>query len=563
LEAFHKKIARLKFLDPACGCGNFLIVTYGELRELEFQILKMQYSHLAFAQGNLLENPLEQIILVNVEQFYGIEIEDFPCQVAIVGMWLIDHQMNTRVAEYFGIPFTRLPLTRSAAIVRGNALRVDWGGVLARGECCYVLGNPPFVGHQWRNAAQQEDMRIVHKGSDKFGKLDYVCCWYQKAIDYMAGTHIRAAFVSTNSIVQGESVAAMWKPFFEQGYEIVFAHTPFVWSNEASGKAAVHCVIIGFAPAGDVAVKRIYTGDGVIETGNINGYLLPAPNVFIQSRGRPLTPGMPEMSKGSQPTDGGHLILSPEERDEMIAQYPQAEKLIKRYMSGEDFINNILRYCLWLKDVVPMEYRSIKPIMQRLEKVAQMRRASPTASVRRDADTPMLFTQIRQPEGADYIVVPRVSSERRKYIPIGFMSADTITSDAVQIISNATLYHFGILTSCVHMAWACVVCGRLKSDYRYTPAVYNNFPWPDTTDEQRAAIESLAQAILDIRCAHPESSLADLYDHRAMLPELLKAHQTLDRAVMKLYGFGKDAGEAEIAAGLMERYRGMTGEGGN
>jgi hypothetical protein len=554
LDNFHNKIARLKFLDPACGCGNFLIITYRELRTLELEVLKMK------SNTSQLVTDITHLLKVSVEQFYGIECEDFPCQIAQVGMWLTDHQMNIKASELLGQYFARLPLNQSATIVHGNALRIDWEDVVAKRELSYILGNPPFVGHQWRNAEQQEDMQYVYKNNNKFGKLDYVCCWYQKAIDFMMETRIRAAFVSTNSIVQGESVSIMWKPIFEQGFEIVFAYTPFIWSNEAKGKAAVHCVIIGFAQRGSAKIKHIFAQDTITETDNINGYLLPAPDIFIQSRGKPLTAGMPKMSKGSQPTDGGYLILSPSEREEMIMEHPQTAAWIKRYLVSDDFINDGLRYCLWLKGIMPKKYRSIKSITKRFENIAQIRKQSPTKSVQRDAETPMLFTQIRQPQ-TDFLVIPRVSSERRKYIPMGFLSPDVIVGDRVQFIPNATLYHFGILTSNVHMAWTRVVCGRLKSDYNYSPAVYNNFPWPDATDEQKTSIEKLAQCILDTRANFPDSSLADLYDPLTMPPELLKAHRDLDRAVMKLYGFSvKDMTEAGCVAALMERYRGLVVE---
>ena len=558
LDQFHEKLTRLKFLDPACGCGNFLIITYRELRLLELEVLKMK------ASSNQLMLDVSAMFKVNVEQFYGIELEHFACQVAQVGMWLIDHQMNLRVSEQFGQYYARLPLTQSATVVHGNALRLDWEDIIDKktiltgGGIVYVLGNPPFVGHQYRSDQQKEDMQIVYQDSKKFGKLDFVCCWYKKAVDYMSDTMIKAAFVSTNSIVQGESVATMWEPIFEQGFEITFAHTSFLWSNEAKGKAAVYCIIAGFARAGIVRTKRIYGQEAVVETENINGYLLPGPNVFIQSRGKPLTPGIPEMSKGSQPTDGGNLILSIEERSELLAQYPQAEKWVKQYVGADDFINSRLRYCLWLKGVAPSEYRNVKPIMGRLEKVAEMRRASPTASVRRDADTPMLFTQIRQPD-THYLAVPEVSSERRRYIPIGYLDTNVIASNKLYIIPDATLYKFGVLTSNVHMAWMRVVGGRLKSDYSYSPAVYNNFPWPTATGEQKASIETLAQAVLGARDNYPESSLADLYDPLTMPPDLLKAHQQLDKAVMRLYGFPvKDFTEADCVARLMGLYEGMA-----
>jgi len=353
----------------------------------------------------------------------------------------------------------------------------------------------------------------------------------------------------------------MWKPIFEKGFEITFAYPSFLWSNEAKGKAAVYCVIVGFARIGITQTKRIFIRDVIIDADNINGYLLSAPNVFIQSRGKPLTVGMPEMSKGSQPTCGGNLILSAEERDEIVSEYPQADSWIKQYMMGDEFINGGLRYCLWLKGVMPKDYRSIKPIMQRLERVAEGRSKSPTASVQRDAETPMLFTQIRQPD-TDFLVIPRVSSERRRYIPMGFLTPEIIVGDKIQFIPEATLYQFGILTSNVHMAWMRVVAGRLKSDYSYSPAVYNNFPWPAATEKQQVEIEKLAQAVLDARASYPTSSLADLYDPLTMPPDLLKAHRALDSAVQKLYGFpvSKDFTEAHCVAALMGRYQKLTGE---
>ena len=553
LDRFHDKIAHLQFLDPACGCGNFLIITYRELRLLELEILKMKSSN------TQLLIDITPMLKVSVDQFYGIEIEDFPCQIAQVGMWLTDHQMNLLASEQFGTYYARLPLKQSAMIVHGNALRLDWEYIAPKRELSYILGNPPFIGHQWRNSEQQKDMQYVFSGSNNFGKLDYVCSWYKKAIDYIKGTHICAAFVSTNSIVQGESVSIMWKPIFAQGFEITFGYPPFIWSNEAKGNAAVHCVIIGFAQNGVVKKKKIYMHDAVIEVNNINGYLLPAANVFIQSRGKPLTAGMPEMSKGSQLTDGGNLILSVAERSELISQYPHAGKWVKQYISADDFINNNLRYCLWLKGVAPAEYRKVKPIMQRLERVSEMRRGSPTASVQRDAATPMLFTQIRQPD-TRYLVVPEVSSERRRYIPIGYMEPDVVASNKLYIIPEATLYLFGVLVSNVHMAWMRVVAGRLEMRYSYSPAVYNNFPWPDVTDEQKDSIEKLAQEVLDSRTQFLGNSLADLYDPFAMPPKLLKAHQNLDRAVMKLYGFSvKETTEASCVAALMERYQMLVG----
>jgi len=576
LDEFHTKIGKLKFLDPACGCGNFLIIAYQELRELEQAILENK-----MIKGELIADYLsnsnssskiaqtiqgvfdvnEHLVRVELKNFYGIECEEFPCEIAKVGMWLMEHKMNTKLSK-LGLYRPDVPLNKGATIIHKNALRIDWEDIVPKNELSFILGNPPFVGHQNRSPEQKEDMQYVYKDSNKFGKLDYVCCWYQKAVDYMKDTCIEAAFVSTNSIVQGESVSLMWKPIFERNFEITFAYPSFVWNNEAKGKAAVHCVIIGFAQNENVKAKQIYTQNKdappdvflVTQANNINGYLLNAPNVFIQSRGKPLNPEMPEMSKGSQPTDGGNLILSESERNALVSAYPQTEKWIKRYVGADEFINNNVRYCLWLKGIMPAEYRLIKPIMQRLEKVADMRKESPTESVRHDAETPMLFTQIRQPE-TDYIVIPETSSEKRKYIPIGFMSPKIIVNNSVQVIPNATLYIFGVLTSNIHNAWMRVVCGRLKSDFRYTPAVYNNFPYPNATNEQKASIEKLAQGVLDTRAKFPTNSLADLYDPLTMPPELQKTHRELDSAVMKLYGFGKNMTELDIVARLMEMYK--------
>ena len=554
LERFHDRLARLKFLDPACGCGNFLIITYRELRRLELEILRMKVG------TNQLMFDISGLLKVSVEQFYGIEYEDFPCQIAQVGMWLIDHQMNLRASDMFGTYYARLPLTQSATIVHGNALRLDWESIVPKQELSYILGNPPFVGHQWRSADQAEDMKLAFHDLEKHGKLDYVAAWYNKAADLMDGTFIRAAFVSTNSIVQGESVGILWQHMFDKHMQITFAHRTFIWSNEAKGKAAVHCVIVGFADDHlRIEDKRIYDGDQCVAANNINGYLLDAPNVFIQARGKPLTAGMPEMSKGSQPTDGGYLILSAEERKELLAEYPQAEEWVKQYISADDFINGKLRYCLWLKGVAPAKYRAVKPILRRLAQVSEMRRNSPTASVQRDADTPMLFTQIRQP-ATKYLVVPEVSSERRRYIPIGYLEPEVIASNKLYIIPDATLYLFGVLTSNVHMAWMRVVCGRLKSDYSYSPSVYNNFPWPTPSDMQKAAIEAAAQGVLDTRSLFEDCSLADLYDPNTMPPELNQAHKKLDKAVWAAYGFTPRThpSEASVVAGLMEMWRVMV-----
>ena len=533
LEQFHEKLARLKFLDPACGCGNFLIITYRELRLLELEVLKMQHST---KQTQILN--VSGLLKVNVEQFYGIELEHFACQVAQVGMWLIDHQMNLRVSEYFGQYYARLPLAQSATIVHGNALRIDWEHVVSKRELSYILGNPPFVGYKYQNAEQKEDMRRIFPNVKN---LDYVCAWYEKASNYIIDTYIKCAFVSTNSIVQGEQTAILWKPLHEKGVRINFGVQSFIWNNEARGKAAVYCVIIGFSKIGT--------------ENDLNPYLLKAPIVFIERRNKPICDA-PEMVYGNEPREGGNLIIEKEDYLDFLSIEPNADRYIRCFYGSEEFINNIQRYCLWLVDANPSEIKKMPLVMERIEKTREFRLSCKRQGTISAAEKPSLFESIRQPDSS-YILIPVVSSERRKYIPIGFVSPDIIVNNAVQIIPNATLYHFGILTSNVHNAWTRAVCGRLKSDYRYSKdIVYNNFVWPDATEEQQAEIETLAQAVLDARANYPESSLADLYDPLTMPPDLLKAHQNLDRAVMKLYGFPiKDFTEADCVARLMELYQ--------
>ncbi|MBO5512922.1 MAG: SAM-dependent DNA methyltransferase [Clostridia bacterium] len=553
-EAFRARLAGLTFFDPACGSGNFLTETYISLRRLENEALK-----LIFEDQIVLD--FGDVIQVSIGQFYGIEINDFAVTVAKTALWIAESQMMKETEEILNANLDFLPLRSYANIVEGNALRVDWEDVVPKERLNYIMGNPPFVGHQYRNPSQASDMEFVFKDFGNYGKLDYVSAWYKKGADYMKATHIKAALVSTNSIVQGESVATMWEPLFTRfNLQIDFAHKTFRWDSEASIKAHVHCVIIGFSLWNDNRPKYLYQNDRMTLAKNINGYLLDAPNVFIQNRSSVLTMGLPKMSKGSQPTDGGNLILSVQEKTEIIELYPQCGAFIKRYISADDYINNKLRYCLWLKGVSPKEYRSIPPIMSRLEKVKEMRLNSPTKSVQRDAETPMLFTQIRQP-ATEYLVVPEVSSERRKYVPIGFMPADVIVSNMLYVVNSASLYMFGVMISNVHMAWMRVVCGRLKSDYRYTPAVYNNFPWPTPTTEQKMRIEETAQAILDARALYPDCSLADLYDELTMPKELRKAHQENDKAVMKAYGFDiKTMTESGCVAELMRMYQSLVHE---
>ena len=548
--AFQDKISKLKFFDPACGSGNFLTESYTSLRRLENEALKIIYG------GDRVIGEMADPIKVSINQFYGIEINDFACSVAQTALWIAESQMMAATDEIVGFTLDPLPLKTYTNIHEGNALRMDWNEVVPASELNFIMGNPPFIGHQNRSEEQIEDMDITFQGFDTYGKLDYVAAWYKMAADYMQGTKILAAFVSTNSIVQGESVAVMWEPLQEKrSIEIIFAHRTFVWNSEAKDKAAVHCVIVGFSAFHYLEKRVIYDPKhGTSTAGNINGYLLDAPNVFIKGRSKLLNPELPEMTKGSQATDGGNLLLSVEEKDELIAKYPAAEQFVKRFVGAEEFINNKLRYCLWLKGVAPSQYRSIPPIMERLERVAEMRRKSPTKSVQKDADTPMLFTQIRQPE-TSYMIIPRHSSENRRYIPFGYMSPDVICGDANSMIPDASLVLFGALISSVHMAWMRVVCGRLKSDYRYSPSVYNNFPWPVLSDAQKAKIEATAQAIIDARNLYENDSLADLYAENAMPAELIKAHRANDAAVLEAYGFPKDATESDIVARLFKMYQ--------
>ena len=558
VKEFHKRLGTLKFLDPACGSGNFLTETYLSLRKLGNECIKAE---LNIGEGELaLTYKEEDLIQVSIQQFYGIEINDFAAVVAKTALWIAESQMMKETAKIIEKELKFLPLHTYANIIEGNALRIDWESVVPKNELNYILGNPPFVGHQWRSKEQQDDMdKVFNNLGSNYGKLDYVCAWYKKSCDFMQNSDIECAFVSTNSIVQGESVATMWKPLFEKMHLVItFAWQTFIWNSESNEKAHVHCVIIGFI-CGKTNKKKILFQNKAIysEATNINGYLLDAPNVFIENRGKPLTEGLDKMSKGSQPTDGGNLILSVEERNELVKKYPNAVSFIKQYISADDFINSKLRYCLWLKGITPNDYRKIPPVMERLKKVAEIRRKSPTASVKRDAETPMLFTQIRQPE-TDYLVVPEVLSERRRYVPIGFMNKDIIVSNMIYAVSNASLFMLGILTSNVHMAWMRIVAGRLESRYRYTPAVYNNFPWCNPTEAQKAKIEQTAQAILDARAKYPDSSLADLYDETVMPPELRKAHQANDRAVMAAYGFSTKMTESECVAELFKMYEKLT-----
>lgn len=552
IEAFREKLASLTFLDPACGSGNFLTETYMSLRRLENEALE-------FLTGGQMVLDLGDVIKVSIGQFYGIEINDFAVTVAKTAMWIAESQMLKETENIVNMQIDFLPLKSYANIVEGNALRIDWESVVPKHELNYIMGNPPFVGLALRNDEQQKDMSNVFANNDRAGRLDYVAAWYKKAAEYIQNTHIHVAFVSTNSIVQGEQVPILWEDlFFNLNVTINFAHRTFVWNSEAKEKAAVHCVIIGLACVNKQR-KMLFEGNQPRFVDKINGYLVNADNVFIQLRGK-AQEGFPKLVQGSKPWDGGYLILSEDEKNDMINKYPHTARFIKKYIGSHEFINNKVRYCLWLKGVSPAAYRNIPEIKERLEGVAKIRRNTKTVAVQAQAETPMLFSQIRQPE-TDYILVPETSSSNRKYIPIGFMDADVIASNATLVATNATLYHFGVLISNVHMAWMRTVCGRLKSDYRYSPSIYNNFPWPTPTAEQQAKIEKTAQAILDARALYPDCSLADLYDELAMPPELRKAHQENDRAVMQAYGFDiKTTTESSCVAELMKMYQKLTKE---
>lgn len=548
-EGFFYCIKVSRNIDPACGSGNFLTETYISLRRLENEALKTVLGdQIVFDTGD--------VIRVSIGQFYGIEINDFAVTVAKTALWIAESQMMKETESIVHKSLNFLPLKSYANIVEANALRIDWEEVVPKEKLNYIMGNPPFVGHQWRSKEQAEDMSVAFYDLKKHGKLDYVCAWYNKACDYIQNTDIKVAFVSTNSIVQGESVGLLWSFLFSKGVNIQFAYRSFMWESESSKTATVHCVIIGFACCISKS-KCIYEDNRVIFAEHINGYLLDAPSVFIQSRGQVLTEGLPKMSKGSQPTDGGFLLLSEKERNELVLQFPNAEKFLRRFVGSEDLIKNKKRYCLWLEGVSPNEYRYIPAIKQRLNGVAESRKKSPTESVRQFADMPTLFTQNRQPD-SQYLAVPEVSSENRRYIPIAFLTPDIIGSNKLYIVSNANVYMFGVMISNVHMAWMRTVAGRLEQRYSYSPAVYNNFPWPEPTEQQKAEIEKTAQAILDARELYPDCSLADLYDELTMPPELRKAHQANDKAVMKAYGFKNNMSESEIVSELMKMYQELT-----
>ena len=561
LGVFQSKLASLSFLDPACGSGNFLTETYISIRRLENETISvMQKGQIQI--GDAAHNPIK----VSIGQFYGVEVNDFAVTVARTALWIAESQMMKETESIIHLQLDYLPLKTYANIIEGNALRVDWESVMPKHKLSYIIGNPPFVGYSNQSAEQKIDILSIYvdengKPFKTAGKIDYVAAWYYKAADYMSGTQVRTAFVSTNSITQGEQVAAVWKPLFDMfGISIDFAHRTFKWNSEASEKAAVHCVIVGFS-IGYRGERIIYDGEVRTVAKNISPYLIDSETIFIEGRRKPLC-NAPEMIAGGKPTDGGFLILNESERDELIHEEPQSQKYIRRYYMGNDFINDVKRYCLWLVDCPPHELIKMPKVGARVENVRQARLRSPKAATQAKAETPMLFDEIRNITGENYVAVPKVSSERRRYIPIGYLPIDNIPGDKLFVISNMDLYGFGILTSNVHMAWMRTVCGRLKSDYSYSNTiVYNNFPWPTATDVQKKEIEKLAQDILDARAKYPESNFADMYGETSMLyhTELLNSHRKLDRAVMKLYSFPvKDFSEADCVAALMKMYQSVV-----
>jgi hypothetical protein len=567
LVAFHNRIAKLRFFDPACGCGNFLVITYRELRLLEIEILKILFRN----EYGIIQHGVETYCKVNVDRFFGIEIEDFAAQIAQVAMWLMDHQMNQKISQEFGEYFVRLPLKKSATIIQDNALRTDWKSIVQvlpweaktdNGFFDYIYGNPPFIGYSLQNKQQKEDLKAVTNNTEGLGVLDYVTGWYFKAADYISNTKTKVAFVSTNSVSQGEQPGILWNHLFKKGMKIHFAHRTFKWSNEARGNAAVHVVIIGFAHF-DVPKKFIFEYATITDephikqVKNINPYLIEGKDDIILKRRKPIS-NVPEMVKGSQPTDGGNLLLTDEEKEEILKNEPELTNCIKPFISAREFLNNKKRWCFWLKNVDPSCIKNSSVLKKRIENVKTFRLASKKAATRKWGNFPTLFTEDRQPK-SNYILIPRHSSENRNYIPFGFFTPDDIIADSCSSIPNATPFHFGVLSSKMHMVWVGHICGRIKSDFRYSNTiVYNNFPWPENiTKKQKQRVEEAAENVLAMRTEFSDSSLADLYVPVLMPPKLLKAHHQLDKAVDLCYRsqpFTTDTNRMEFLFELYDKY---------
>ncbi|KPF68564.1 methylase [beta proteobacterium AAP99] len=585
LLEFHKRLRTLNFFDPACGCGNFLVITYRELRKLELDVLRT-----AYASGQQMLD-VHSFINIDVDQFHGIEIEEFPAQIAQVALWLTDHQMNRAISEEFGAYYARIPLKAQPHIVHGNALRIDWEDVLPAAQCAYVLGNPPFVGYSNQNRAQKADVEPIFGPLKGAGVLDYVAAWYIKATHYLktpspaaqgrsgvgfaATAQTRCAFVSTNSITQGEQVGVLWGWLLAQGIHIHFAHRTFKWSNEASGKAAVHCVIVGFGLQ-DLPGKVIYEYDDIagephaVAAVNINPYLIDAADLLITPRTHPIC-DVPAIKYGSKPVDDGNLLMTQEEMEALVAANPSADEFVRQFISNNEYLYGIPRWCLWLVGAAPSKLKAAPKVLERVLAVRRFRLGSTKAQTRALATTPGLFAEIRQP-AANYLVVLLHTSENRGYVPFGYATADQIVGNSCSAVEGASVGLFGVVSSKMHMAWMGAVCGRLESRFRYSnTGVYNNFPWPSAalpsatdaaSQKLRAAIESAAQGVLDARAAHPGASLADLYDPLTMPPDLVRAHQKLDAAVDAAYvpDGGKKTwkNDAERVAFLFTRYQQLT-----
>lgn len=552
LNELQDKIASLKFLDPACGSGNFLTETYLSLRRLENKII--QALPIGQVEGQIAFEA-KSPIKVSIKQFYGIEINDFAVSVAKAALWIAESQMLKETEDLINMNLDFFPLKSYPNIVEGNALRLDWESVIKKDELDYIMGNPPFVGASNMNKEQKKELEKVFNSMKNWGNLDYVTAWFMKASDFIELSQIQCAFVSTNSIAQGEQVAILWKNLINNGININFAHRNFIWDSEASDKAHVHCVIIGFSYL-NKQIKYIFDGERCKIVNKINSYLLEGENVFIESVSKPLS-AKTKMIRGSSPVDNGNYSFTKEEKDDFVKNNPYLERYIREYIGAKEFINNIPRYCIWLYGVNPSEYRKSKDLMERVNNVVKFRLQSKKANTRELANTPLEWEANRHND-KDFILIPRVSSEKRKYIPIGFMDRKVIANDSVQLVPNATLYEFGVLTSNVHNGWMRLIAGRLEMRYRYSNLVYNSFPWPEANEKQKERIENTAQAILDARALYPGASLADLYDTLTMPAELINAHQENDKAVMEAYGFDwRKMSESECVAELMKLYKKM------
>jgi hypothetical protein len=559
LSEFHQKLSTLKFLDPACGCGNFLVITYRELRLLELDILRATH------KGQQVID-IRDIIMLDVDMIYGIEYEEFPARIAQVAMWLIDHQMNMQISMEFGHYFARLPLRKSANIVHGNALETDWENVVSKDELAYIIGNPPFIGKSNQNGNQKKDLEKIFSGVKGAGVLDYVSAWYVRAAQLILETKIKVAFVSTNSITQGEQVGILWNLLFNKyKIKIHFAHRTFSWSNEAKGNAAVHVVIIGFANY-DIANKSIFEYEHIksepheLKVKNINPYLLEGKDNFVLKRREPIC-DVTEMIKGSMPNDGGHYLFTKEEKEIFELKEPNSTKYFRRFIGGFEFLNNVERWCLWLVDANPNEIINMPLVLDRIEKVKKNRLESNRLTTQKDALTPMLFGEIRQ-TNSDYLALPEVSSENRNYIPVGYVTKTTIASNKIYMVPNASLFLLGILSSNMHNVWLKQISGRMKSDISYsTGIVYNNFPFPVISNEKQVkVIETAAQKVLDVRLQFPDSSLSDLYNPLTMPPVLVKAHNELDKAVDLTYRPQTFTSEANRMVFLFELYEKYTAD---